>query len=66
MFQTNYFRIVVIEDETTVEVCGALKVGMSLLNDHHSDVLFKNKVYTSLSVSIEKIQNKTNRHELIL
>lgn len=55
-----------IEDETTVEVCGALKVGMSLLNDHHSDVLFKNKVYTSLSVSIEKIQNKTNRHELIL
>ena len=27
MFQTDYFRIVVIEDETTVEVCGALKVG---------------------------------------
>ena len=25
MFQANYFRIVVIEDETTVEVCGALK-----------------------------------------
>ncbi|XP_052092096.1 glycerol-3-phosphate dehydrogenase [NAD(+)], cytoplasmic-like isoform X1 [Mytilus californianus] len=25
LFQTNYFRIVVIEDETTVEVCGALK-----------------------------------------
>ncbi|CAL1528337.1 unnamed protein product [Lymnaea stagnalis] len=25
VFQTNYFRIVVVEDETTVEVCGALK-----------------------------------------
>ncbi|KAJ8307072.1 hypothetical protein KUTeg_015156 [Tegillarca granosa] len=25
MFQSDYFRIVVIEDETTVEVCGALK-----------------------------------------
>ena len=30
LFQTNYFRIVVIEDETTVEVCGALKVGMGI------------------------------------
>lgn len=26
MFQTDYFRIVVCDDETTVEVCGALKV----------------------------------------
>ena len=26
MFQTRYFRIVVVEDEQTVEVCGALKV----------------------------------------
>ncbi|BFZ22215.1 hypothetical protein BsWGS_25254 [Bradybaena similaris] len=25
VFQTSYFRIVVVEDETTVEVCGALK-----------------------------------------
>ncbi|KAK6182604.1 hypothetical protein SNE40_010251 [Patella caerulea] len=25
MFQADYFRIVVVEDETTVEVCGALK-----------------------------------------
>uniref|UniRef100_A0A0B7BIV8 Glycerol-3-phosphate dehydrogenase [NAD(+)] n=1 Tax=Arion vulgaris TaxID=1028688 RepID=A0A0B7BIV8_9EUPU len=25
VFQTNYFRIVVVQDETTVEVCGALK-----------------------------------------
>ncbi|XP_059160819.1 glycerol-3-phosphate dehydrogenase [NAD(+)], cytoplasmic-like isoform X2 [Physella acuta] len=25
VFQTNYFRIVVVDDETTVEVCGALK-----------------------------------------
>ena len=28
MFQASYFRIVVIEDETTVEVCGALKVSL--------------------------------------
>lgn len=26
LFQTDYFRIVVCDDETTVEVCGALKV----------------------------------------
>ena len=27
MFQTSYFRIVVVDDEETVELCGALKVG---------------------------------------
>ena len=26
LFQVDYFRIVVVEDATTVELCGALKV----------------------------------------
>jgi glycerol-3-phosphate dehydrogenase (NAD+) len=26
LFQTSYFRIVVVPDEETVELCGALKV----------------------------------------
>ena len=26
LFQADYFRIVVVEDATTVELCGALKV----------------------------------------
>lgn len=30
LFQTAYFRIVVVEDETTVEICGALKVSLLL------------------------------------
>ena len=34
LFQTDYFRIVVCDDETTVEVCGALKV--------------ENKLYSSI------------------
>ena len=29
LFQTSYFRIVVVPDEETVELCGALKVGSS-------------------------------------
>ena len=29
LFQADYFRIVVVEDATTVELCGALKVGTS-------------------------------------
>lgn len=27
MIQTDYFRVVVVDDEDAVEVCGALKVG---------------------------------------
>jgi len=30
LFQTPYFRIVVVPDEETVEMCGALKVCLSL------------------------------------
>lgn len=26
IIQTNYFRVVVVDDEDTVEICGALKV----------------------------------------
>ena len=33
MFQTKYFRIVVVEDEQTVEVCGALKVWLFWLQE---------------------------------
>lgn len=29
LFQTSYFRIVVVPDEETVELCGALKVCIS-------------------------------------
>ena len=29
LFQTPYFRIVVVEDEVTVELCGALKVSVN-------------------------------------
>lgn len=28
IIQTNYFRVVVVDDEDTVEVCGALKVSL--------------------------------------
>jgi hypothetical protein len=30
MFQTPYFRIVVVADEETVELCGALKVSQRI------------------------------------
>mgnify|MGYP001792389413 CR=1 FL=1 len=30
LVQTSYFRIVVVEDAVTVEICGALKVCLSL------------------------------------
>ena len=32
IMQTSYFRIVVCEDEQTVELCGALKVDLFKLN----------------------------------
>ncbi|GFS23081.1 glycerol-3-phosphate dehydrogenase [NAD(+)] [Elysia marginata] len=35
VFQTKYFRIVCVQDETTVEVCGALKTDFSLLDNYH-------------------------------
>jgi len=31
LFQTPYFRVVVVPDEETVEMCGALKVCLALL-----------------------------------
>ena len=38
MFQADYFRIVVCEDEDTVELCGALKVHL-LFNHFPSSLL---------------------------
>lgn len=31
IIQTSYFRVVVVDDEDTVEVCGALKVSIDLV-----------------------------------
>ena len=36
LFQADYFRIVVCEDEDTVEICGALKVHNTLLQPDYS------------------------------
>lgn len=50
LFQTDYFRIVVCDDETTVEVCGALKV-------RHQVLLF---VYIVVIVPVFKLCDTTN------
>lgn len=34
LIQTNYFRVVVVDDVETVEICGALKVKGNLFNGH--------------------------------
>lgn len=36
MIQTEYFRVVVVDDVDTVEICGALKVGIMKPSSHHS------------------------------
>lgn len=39
MLQTDYFRLVVVEDAVTVEICGALKVNLSKLTSEQSTLV---------------------------
>lgn len=39
IIQTDYFRVVVVDDEDAVEICGALKVW----GDHNSDKNIKHR-----------------------
>ena len=38
LFQADFFRIVVCDDDDTVEVCGALKVLYSILINAHAPI----------------------------
>lgn len=42
LIQTDYFRVVVVDDVEAVEVCGALKVGI-----YYSGISFSKNPYTS-------------------
>ena len=58
MFQTKYFRIVVVDDEQTVEVCGALKVRFLLFWEEK----LNKKQWISVCVAITKNKNLCDIH----